>query len=294
MKYMLWILVVLLLFTVLLLWIKIILMCKSAREISAAFADRLTTETNTLIEISSHDRSMRSLAADINTQLRKLRRERLRFQQGNREIIHAVTNISHDLRTPLTAVCGYLDLLKQTDQPPDAVRYLDIIEERIGALKHLTEELFGYSATVSVLGEATCEAVVLNSALEESISAYYAVLKKSKITPDIEIPEEKVVRQLDRGALSRIFGNIISNALKYSDGDLKITLSRQGEITFANHAAVLDGVQVMKLFDRYYTVENAVNATGLGLSIAKELTGQMGGTITARYEDGMLWISIRF
>jgi len=294
MKYMLWILVALLFFTVLILWIKILMMRKSAREIAAAFADRLATETNTLIDISSHDRSMRSLAADINTQLRKLRMERLRFQQGNREIMHAVTNISHDLRTPLTAVCGYLDLLRQTDQPSDAVRYLDIIEERIDTLKHLTEELFGYSATVSVISEASYEAVVLNSALEESISAYYAALKKNCIIPDIEMPEEKIIRQLDRGALSRILGNIISNALKYSDGDLKITLSRQGEITFANHAAALDELQVMKLFDRYYTVENAVNATGLGLSIAKELTGQMGGTVTARYEDGMLQISIQF
>ena len=140
-----WLLVLigLLLIIVLMLWLKIVLMRKSAREISTAFANRLATETNTLIDISSHDRDMRSLAADINTQLRELRRERLRYQQGNAEIMDSVTNISHDLRTPLTAVCGYLDLLRQTDQPADAMRYLDIMEERIDALKQLTEELFG-------------------------------------------------------------------------------------------------------------------------------------------------------
>ncbi len=284
---------VFLLIIIVILWLKIVLMRKAAREISTAFADRLTSETNVLIDISSHDRYMRSLAADINAQLRALRRERQRYQQGNAEVMDAVTNISHDLRTPLTAVCGYLDLLRQTDQPADAVRYLNIMEERIDALKQLTEELFGYSAAVSMVSESR-EEISLNTALEESISAYYAALKKRQITPDITMPETKVIRRLNKNALSRIFGNIISNALKYSDGDLRITLSESGEITFANHAAALDELQVMKLFERYYTVENAANATGLGLSIARELTAQMGGTIAARYENGMLRIVIHF
>ena len=284
---------VFLLIIIVILWLKIVLMRKAAREISTAFADRLTSETNVLIDISSHDRYMRSLAADINAQLRALRRERQRYQQGNAEVMDAVTNISHDLRTPLTAVCGYLDLLRQTDQPADAVRYLNIMEERIDVVKQLTEELFGYSAAVSMVSESR-EEISLNTALEESISAYYAALKKRQITPDIMMPETKVIRRLNKNALSRIFGNIISNALKYSDGDLKITLSESGEITFANHTAALDELQVMKLFERYYTVESAANATGLGLSIARELTAQMGGTIAARYEDGILRIAIRF
>ncbi len=270
---------------------KILRMRRSAREIAAAFADRLSTETNTLIDISSHDRYMCSLAADINTQLRKLRGERLRYQQGNREIMDAVTNISHDLRTPLTAICGYLDLLRQTELTVDAVRYLDIIEERVDVLRQLTEELFGYSAAVSAVGEdghryEEFSEISLNAALEEILSVYYAALKKRRITPSVTMPEATVIRRLNKSLLFRIFGNIISNALKYSDGDL--------EIVFANHAASLDELQVMRLFDRYYTVENAVGATGLGLSIARELTGQMGGTITAQYRDKMLRISLLF
>lgn len=279
---------------------KILRMRRSAREIAAAFADRLSTETNTLIDISSHDRYMCSLAADINTQLRKLRGERLRYQQGNREIMDAVTNVSHDLRTPLTAICGYLDLLRQTELTADAVRYLDIIEERVDVLRQLTEELFGYSAAVSAVGEdgrdrhEEISEISLNAALEEILSVYYAALKKRRITPSVTMPEATVIRRLNKSLLFRIFGNIIGNALKYSDGDLEITLSEQGEIVFANHAASLDELQVMRLFDRYYTVENAVGSTGLGLSIARELTGQMGGTITAQYRDKMLRISLLF
>lgn len=290
----LWALIVFLILVILLLWMKIVLMQKSAQEISDAFADRLTAETNVLIDISSHDRHMRRLAADINTQLRLLRRERLRHEQGNREIMDAVTNISHDLRTPLTAVCGYLDLLGHTEQTPDAMRYLDIIAERIHALRQLTEEFFAYSSAVSTVSAASCEEVVLNSALEESISAYYAALKKQHITPEITIPEEKVIRRLDKTALSRILANIISNALKYSDGDLSITLSKQGEIVFANHTDALDKLKVMQLFNRYYTVANGEKSTGIGLSIAKELTEQMNGTITAQYENGVLHICVCF
>ena len=91
--------------------IKIHILQKAAGEIKDAFADRLITDTNTLIDISSCDKYMRGLAGSINVQLRKLRSERHRFMQGDTELKNAVTNISHDLRTPLTAICGYLDLL---------------------------------------------------------------------------------------------------------------------------------------------------------------------------------------
>ena len=99
----------------------------------------------------------------------------------------------------------------------------------------------------------------------------------------------------DTNALSRIFGNIINNAVKYSDGDLIITLSEDGEITFANHAAQLDGIKVGRLFDRFYTVETAsAESTGLGLSIAKALIEQMGGKIAAEYEDGIIRVKVIF
>ena len=89
-----------------------------------------------------------------------------------------------------------------------------------------------------------------------------------------------------------MFANLLSNAVKYSNGDLEIVLSETGEIAFSNSAARLDSVQVGRLFDRFYTVESARNSTGLGLSIARHLTEQMGGTIGARYEDGRLSVLV--
>ena len=288
------ILTVLLIFVILLLWLKIRLMQKAAEEISSGLSRKLACDTNTLLTISSRDRHMRKLAESINCQLRELRRQRLRFQQGNLEISETITNLSHDLRTPLTAICGYLDLLEKAGGPEEASRYIQIVKSRTDVLKHLSEELFRYFLATSEISGLSFEPVVLNSALEEILAAYYAALKSRRITPAVQIPETKITRSLNKNALSRILGNIIGNALKYSDGDLNITLSGDGRITFSNHASKLNELLANRLFDRFYTVETAARSTGLGLSIAKELTEQMGGTITAGYDEGILQIALSF
>ena len=280
---------------IILLAVKIHLLRKSADEISNAFSDRLTSDSNVLIDLSSRDRHMRNLAYTINKELKKLINDRHRYQQGDAELKNAVTNISHDLRTPLTAVCGYLDMLDKEEQSENAKRYLKIIRGRTEIMKQLTEELFRYSVFTSVSDGTPSEPVILNSALEESLSAMYTSLKAGHITPSVTMPDVKVKRMLNRNALSRIFGNIISNAVKYSDGDLEITLEENGRITFSNHAEKLDEIQVGRLFDRFYTVETASSgSTGLGLSIARALTEQMGGSIDAEYEDGMILIHVHF
>lgn len=289
---MLWGVVGILVLVIILLLVKIHLLQRSAKEIEEAFADRLVTDTNTLVDISSRDKYMRSLANSINVQLRLLRSERRRFQQGDMEVKNAVTNISHDLRTPLTAICGYLDLLEQEEKSETVERYLEVIKERTEILAQLTEELFRYSIIMSVEDEKK-EMVAVNGVLEESIAAFYATLKEKGIEPYVKMPEQKVICCVNYSALSRVFSNLLSNAVKYSDGDLEITLTETGTVIFANMAAGLDEVQVGKLFDRFYTVEVARKSTGLGLAIARTLLGQMGGTISAQYEHGRLCISIQ-
>ena len=145
----LWALVGFLFILVLLLAGKIVLFRKAARELAESFADRLITGTNTLLDLPCRDKEMLRLAHSLNMQLRKLREERHRFCQGDAELKHAIMNISHDLRTPLTAICGYLDLLKREELTKEAKRYLSVIENRTTVLKQLTEELFSYSIILS-------------------------------------------------------------------------------------------------------------------------------------------------
>lgn len=274
--------------------IKIIQLKKAAREISAAFADRLQTDTNTQIDISSRDKDMCRLASAINTQLRILRQEHLRYHQGDTELKNAVTNISHDLRTPLTAICGYLDMMQKTEISEQQARYLSIIKERTELMKQLTEELFRYSVIVSDDEKTETENVLINQVLEDSIMGYYAVLTEKGIQPNVNITDKQITAELNKEYLSRIFSNLLNNAVKYSDGDLDIILSDTGEITFSNTAKGLSAIDAEQLFDRFYTVEAAHHSTGLGLSIARTLVRRMGGTITAEYADSRLKIKIKF
>lgn len=290
----LWVSIGILIAIIIALLVKIHILQKSVKEIEIAFADRLVTDTNVLIDISSGDKNVRRLANTINGQLRKLRTERRRFQQGDLELKNAVTNISHDLRTPLTALSGYLELLEQEEKSESINRYIEIIKDRVDILTQLSEELFKYSVIISTKDNITKEQVIINTVLEESIAAFYTVLTERNIVPEIQISETKVVRMLDRSALSRVFSNLISNVIKYSDGDLKIVLSENGEIAFSNMASGLDEIQVGRLFDRFYTVEAARKSTGLGLTISKTLVEQMKGTISATYENNRLSIHIFF
>ena len=277
---------------IIVLLLKIYILQTAAKEIASAFADRLITDTNTLIDISLGGRYMRNLANSINKELRMLRAERHRFQQGDMELKNAIANISHDLRTPLTAICGYLDLLGQEETSEAVKRYIEVIRNRTEVLTELTEELFRYSVVVSEGKHTARKPVAINRVLEESIAAFYTSLNERGITPKIQIPEDNVVRTLDQSLLARVFSNLLNNAIKYSGGDLEITLSETGEITFINTASRLDEVQVGKLFDRFYTVEAARKSTGLGLAIAKTLVEQMNGTISAKYENNRLIICI--
>ena len=266
----------------------------SLREAAEELDEKLRTDTNTLISISSGDRAMQSLVTHINRQLQALRRERLWLHSGNAELTAAVTNISHDLRTPLTALCGYLDLLEQEPQTEAAARYLTVIRERTDAMRALMEELFRYSVLTATADELHTEPVCLNDVLEQSLAGFYGALSTRGITPSVQLPEEKVIRPLDAAALRRVFDNILSNAAKYSDGDLAVVLAPDGKVTFSNRASALSRVEAARLFDRFYTVDSARGSTGLGLSIAKLLTEKLHGTISADYENETLRICRAF
>lgn len=288
----LWVIISILTIIVLALSVRIFLIKKAAREIRTSFAEKLITDTNTPITLSSRDKDMCALGNDINLSLSRLRSEQHRYEYGNSELQRAITNISHDLRTPLTAIYGYLELLEKEPLTPVAMQYIRILHERTEALTSLTEELFQYSVVVSGEQELSLTLTSVNSVLEESIAAFYTTLQEKGITPTISLPETPVLRILDHTALSRVFANLLSNAIKYSAGDLKIFLSERGEILFSNSSKDLNSIQVEKLFDRFYTVETVQNSTGLGLSIARTLIEKMHGTISASYEKGRLMIYI--
>lgn len=294
MIYSLAVLCVLLLILICILLLKLFRLRRAADEIRLEFDARLREDTNVGIDISCGDRKMRRLAAGIDNALKQLRRARLRCEQGDLELKEAVAGISHDLRTPLTAICGYLELLEQEPLSPRVREYLEIISGRAETLRRLSEELFHYFVSTSSGLYHQKELLSVNQAVEECIAGFYAVLKQKKIEPRITLPEIPVIRLLNREALSRILENIVGNAVKYSSGDLEILLTEDGRLSFSNIAPGLNEVMAGRLFDRFYTVETARRSTGLGLSIAKALTEQQGAAISSSYTEGCLQITICF
>ncbi len=273
--------------------VKIWLLHRGVKALRLDLAQKLDRDTNTLLSLPCRDRELRRLAAALNQELRLLREERLRYQQGDRDVKEAVVNVSHDLRTPLTALAGYVELLKGEALPPDASRYLRQIEGRTKAMKAMTEELFRYSLAADETA-LTLEPVDLRAAVEESLLSFYGAFQQKGAVPQVFLPENPVVRQVDRGALSRVLGNILANALKYSGGDLAVTVTQRGQMIFSNLAPGLDPISAGRLFDRFYTVESSRQSTGLGLSIAKELAQRMDGSIGSNFQNGTLTVWVEF
>ena len=263
-------------------------------ELAGQLSYVLSEDTNVRLSLSTRDRYARKLAAELGRELSELRRLRWKYQSGDRELKEAVTNISHDLRTPLTAVCGYLELLEREDKSEAVERYLACIGERAEAMRRLTEELFCYSV---VLSPETAPELVrgdLRAALESSLAGAFPALSERGISPVVELPEEPVFCLMSEPAVSRVFGNLLSNAIKYSGGDLRVSLGDNAVVLFENSAPGLDEVQVRKLFDRFYTVEAARSSTGLGPAIAPTLPEPTRGSTAAELTDGVLRLRVSF
>lgn len=274
---------------------KLIAIRLSIRELRTGFSERISLNSNTLLGTSSRDKEIRSLAQTMNETLVRLRDAFHKYELGDAEIKAAITNIAHDLRTPLTAICGYLELGEKLDKSPELERYLSVIAERAEHMKKLTEELFEYALISGGEVKEEEQELCINTILENAVMNYYPAFSKRGIEPVVEITDTKIERKLYLSYVERIISNLLSNALKYSDGDLEITLEESGKLRVANSSAGLSSVDVNRLFDRFFTVESARNhSTGLGLSIVKLFAERMNCPLSASYEQGRVIIEIMF
>lgn len=254
----------------------------------------MESDTNNLITINSRDRQLKKLVIILNKNLKELRSLELEYKQGNKDLKSSITNISHDLRTPLTAIKSYLDMLDSNNLNSKQIKYLKIIDSKVKDLTYLTEQLFDFSKSVDIQEDIERKDICINDVLEDSILSFYSFFKEKNIKPNINICKEKIVRNSNENILKRIFENIISNGIKYSENDFNINMYENGLIEFSNKTDMIDLTTLERIFDRYYTVQNAKKSNGIGLSIAKQLVNIIGGKIEAKYINGNLVISLQF
>lgn len=287
--------IIILVFVCIFLIVKLFIIKKTIREIEKSFTYILESDTNNIVTISSLDKDIKNLTINLNKNLVELRKQKLQYKNGNQELKKIITNISHDLRTPLTALKGYIDLIKQEKLSDNQKKYLKIIQKKSDEITELTGQLFEFSKIVDTLENninIKKEECCINEILEETLVNFYSIFKEKSIIPTIKITDKKMYKTINKVSIVRIFENILSNVSKYSNGNFKLEMNEDGIITFSNKATSLDATTVQKIFDRYFSVENAKESTGIGLSIAKQLVELNNGTIKAAYNDGYLIIEI--
>lgn len=287
--------IIILVFVCIFLIVKLFIIKKTIREIEKSFTYILESDTNNIVTISSLDKDIKNLTINLNKNLVELRKQKLQYKNGNQELKKIITNISHDLRTPLTALKGYIDLIKQEKLSDNQKKYLKIIQKKSDEITELTGQLFEFSKIVDTLENninIKKEECCINEILEETLVNFYSIFKEKSIIPTIKITDKKMYKTINKVSIVRIFENILSNVSKYSNGNFKVEMNDDGIITFSNKATSLDATTVQKIFDRYFSVENAKESTGIGLSIAKQLVELNNGTIKAAYNDGYLIIEI--
>lgn len=287
--------IIILVFVCIFLIVKLFIIKKTIREIEKSFTYILESDTNNIVTISSLDKDIKNLTINLNKNLVELRKQKLQYKNGNQELKKIITNISHDLRTPLTALKEYIDLIKQEKLSDNQKKYLKIIQKKSDEITELTGQLFEFSKIVDTLENninIKKEECCINEILEETLVNFYSIFKEKSIIPTIKITDKKMYKTINKVSIVRIFENILSNVSKYSNGNFKVEMNEDGIITFSNKATSLDATTVQKIFDRYFSVENAKESTGIGLSIAKQLVELNNGTIKAAYNDGYLIIEI--
>ncbi len=256
-------------------------------------------DSNMLITENSGNRELAGLVDEINGLITALKTARQQEADKQTRLKKTIASLSHDIRTPLTSLNGYFQLLVQTNDPAQREKYQQFIEARIQNLTEMLEELFTFTKLQNDAYELTLERCCLNKILPDTIFEFYPALKKLGITPKIELCEESLYIWGNERALHRVVQNIVKNGLEHGTDAFQIALYQegtQGVMLFSNPFDDANQVDPAHVFDLFYKADPARSrhTTGLGLSIVKELVTRMGGQISATVENGWFGIQMRF
>ena len=281
---------------------------KDIKKMSGKLAEVSQTDTNSRLSTITFDKDISDLTECINLVLAKNRHDYIKVQRMEITLKRAISNISHDLRTPLTSAKGYLLRIKRSKLDEETkLRYLDIVQERLDALTILMDNLFAFTRAVE--RDITLQRVNVSDILTDILVGSYAEIESKGFVVDANIPDG-VYSICDEEALKRVVQNLISNAAQHGNDLLRVSLSDgagrspNGEllahascaIEIANKTDGLHQIDIHNVFERFYTADTSrtKKRTGLGLAIVKELTEKMGGSVSAVIEDDMLVIRVYF
>lgn len=243
------------------------------------------------ISVALTDRLIETLALRINEQIDLQHEMSAEKIQVDRELKHAIAGMSHDLRTPLTAIIGYIELIEKSNQLAiQEQHYLTVAKKRAIHLQHLINNFFALSTADTDDYPMQLEKIHMNIILKETIMDYFDQFKEANQEPTINIPNENLKIVCDRNAVKRVLENLFLNALQHSSGDIQVDLGTTEDkviLTVKNKVDEMININNDQLFERFFTIDQTRQySRGLGLSIVKSLMEKMNGEIFVMLEDG--------
>ena len=258
------------------------------------------THTNGRVQLTSPDRGLERLYIQINAVLDARQAADADYRKKERQLRGQIANISHDLRTPLTAIRGYLQLLHDPNcTSEERNSYLQIIEKRSEALQTLITNFYDLSRVESGEYQTTLGPVDLYAVLCELIAGFCNAFSEQDLEVHPDLEEDLPMVIADKDAVVRIFSNLLQNALQHAQGALSIRQYRQANIVvtqFSNPVTGLTQQDMEHIFDRFYMADRVRSGqnTGLGLCIVKKLVEHMGHIVNATLDEGNFCITIQW
>ncbi len=254
-------------------------------------------ESNIMVTHNIYSKEAKELIAILNEWIDHKRRLTQAYHQKEEQIKETISGLSHDIRTPLTSLDGYYQLLAESDDQEQRQRYLTIMSDRIESLKNLIEELFAYTQVHDQSLNLTN--IDLNQFTFDTVFSFFEDFSKKGVVPELALKEHPVFITGDVNGLKRVLHNIIKNALEHGQQDFKVTIHTDNDtvqLHFSNQAYNLDQIDIAKVFERFYKGDFARqnSSTGLGLAIAKELVEQMNGDLIAKVDENIFTITLSF
>ena len=264
---------------------------------SIQFIEKHNSNQRITLEISNKE--IADLAQDLNRLMQKHRTMENEVEKKEQALKDLVTNLSHDIRTPLTSLDGYFQLLISCDDVGERERYYKIISGRIESLRVLLEQLFMYMKLQNNAYDFELSKCNLNQLLYDGMLEFYQEFTNRFIEPLIEINEEDLIINTNVLAMKRVIQNIIKNVLEHGNDNFILRARKENQkvfVQFENEFLRSSQLDVERIFERFYKADLArtSNSTGLGLAIAKELVEKMNGTINARSEGERFIIELQF
>ena len=251
----------------------------------------LKSDTHVELNTEFPTKDMEELVTALNGLLVTYREQMNMLQKKDETIKETITNLAHDLRTPMTAMQGYTKMLMESVELSKEDRIsVNVIHERLLALNCLLNQLFEFARIEAEELEICIDTVDLNAIFRTVAVSFYGAFEARGLEPHIEIADMPFLFWGDEKAITRIFENVISNALAHGISDYRFSSymeTQQYTFVFQNVTNDIKETDMDKIFERFYTTDQSRSkkTTGLGLTIAKKLTTRMGGSIRASLKD---------